>query len=185
MIIRRVASVCLCATVVAGCGGHEHSAPTKNLALGTNPSVLAQRTLNPGTAGKTTPTNSSPWVDDSTSLPPLASDGGECSPLGAIHQSNPVVVSPPEPNSAEQSYSGGECSFYEQYRSFPGIGRYEFIWDAATTPQSTSGRPAVIEVSRNGITWTTLATQWSPKKPHSAVAYLTMAGNLRIRVRAS
>lgn len=93
--------------------------------------------------------------------------------------------SPPEPNSAEQSYSGGECSFYEQYRSFPSIGRYEFIWDAAKTPRSALGRPVIVEVSRDGIVWTSLATEWSPKKPHSAVAYLTMAGNLRIRVRTS
>jgi len=116
-------------------------------------------------------------------MPPVS--GGECSPLGAIYRSNPVVVPPPEPNSAEQSYSGGKCSFYEQYRSFPSIGRYEFIWDAAKTPRSASGRPVIVEVSRDGILWTSLATDWSPKKPHSAVAYLTMVGNLRIRVRAN
>ena len=108
----------------------------------------------------------------------------KCSPLGAIYRSNPVIVPPPETNSAEQSYSSGRCSYYEEYRTFPGIGRYEFIWDAATTPRSASGRPVVVEVSRDGITWTTLSTEWSPKKPHSAVAYLTMAGKLRVRVRA-
>lgn len=110
----------------------------------------------------------------------------QCSSLGAIYKSEPIIVPPPEPNSAEQSFSGsGECSFYETYKSFPGIGRYEFIWDAATTPKAVSGRPVVVEVSRDGVLWTALATDWSPKKPHSAVAYLTMSGNLRVRVRPS
>lgn len=183
MPFRRTSLTVVVLLAVTACGSADDATRTKNLALGTNPSVLAQRSLNPGTVGKTAPTNSSPWVDDSTSLPPLASDGGECSPLGAIHRSNPVIVTPPEPNSAEQSYSSGPCSFYEKYKSFPGIGRYEFIWDAATTPKSVSGRPVVIEVSRDGVLWTALATDWSPKKPHSAVAYLTMSGNLRVRVR--
>jgi len=112
--------------------------------------------------------------------------GGTCSPFGAIYRSKPVFVPPPEPNAAEQSYtSSSECSFYDEYRTFPGIGRYEFIWDVAKTQSSTSSRPVVVEVSRDGITWTSLDTEWSPKRPHSAVAYLTMAGELRVRVRAS
>jgi hypothetical protein len=161
-MVRPVAALCVAALVLAACGGNDDASPTKNLALGTSPSVLGQASVNP-----------------------KGSSGGECSPLGAIYRSNPVVVPPPEPNSAEQSYSGDECSFYEQYRSFPSIGRYEFIWDAAKTPQSASGRPVIVEVSRDGIVWTSLATEWSPRKPHSAVAYLTMAGNLRVRVRPS
>jgi hypothetical protein len=109
--------------------------------------------------------------------------GSSCSPLGAVYRTKPVIVPPPEQNAAEQGYtSSNECSFYDEYRTFPGIGRYEFIWDAAKTSSSTSGRPVVVEVSRDGITWTSLDTEWSPKRPHTAVAYLTMAGELRVRV---
>ena len=50
---------------------------------------------------------------------------------------------------------------------------------------ATSGGYELVEVSRDGIVWTSLVTEWSPKKPHSAVAYLSVAGNLRVRVRAS
>ena len=184
-MVRPVAALCVAALVLAACGGNDDASPTKNLALGTSPSVLGQASVNPKGSSKKTPVISSPPIVDPTTetMPPVS--GGECSPLGAIYRSNPVVVPPPEPNSAEQSYSGDECSFYEQYRSFPSIGRYEFIWDAAKTPQSASGRPVIVEVSRDGIVWTSLATEWSPKKPHSAVAYLTMAGNLRVRVRPS
>ena len=184
-MVRPVAALCVAALVLAACGGNDDASPTKNLALGTSPSVLGQASVNPKGSSKKTPVISSPPIVDPTTetMPPVS--GGECSPLGAIYRSNPVVVPPPEPNSAEQSYSGDECSFYEQYRSFPSIGRYEFIWDAAKTPQSASGRPVIVEVSRDGIVWTSLATEWSPKKPHSAVAYLTMAGNLRVRVRAN
>jgi type IV pilus assembly protein PilY1 len=42
-----------------------------------------------------------------------------CSPLGAIHRSNPVIVTPPEPNAAEQSYSNGPDSFYAKYKTRP------------------------------------------------------------------
>jgi len=184
-MVRPVAALCVAALVLAACGGNDDASPTKNLALGTSPSVLGQASVNPKGSSKKTPVISSPPIVDPTTetMPPVS--GGECSPLGAIYRSNPVVVPPPEPNSAEQSYSGDECSFYEQYRSFPSIGRYEFIWDAAKTPQSASGRPVIVEVSRDGIVWTSLATEWSPKKPHSAVAHLTMAGNLRVRVRPS
>lgn len=167
---------------VAACGGNDDAARTKNLTIGTSP-PLGERGINIATTvvtiGKSSPTTEPTTVE----LAPLQES--KCSPLGAIHQSNPVIVPPPEPNSAEQSYSSGRCSYYEEYRTFPGIGRYEFIWDAATTPRSTSGRPVVVEVSRDGITWTTLSTDWSSKKPHSAVAYLTMSGKLRVRVRAS
>lgn len=182
-MVRPVAALCVAALSVAACGGNDDASPTKNLALGSRPSVLNQASANLAGSSTKTPVNSSPPIVDSTTgtMPPVS--GGECSPLGAIYRSNPVVVPPPEPNSAEQSYSGGECSFYEQYRSFPSIGRYEFIWDAAKTPRSASGRPVIVEVSRDGILWTSLATEWSPKKPHSAVAYLAMAGNLRVRVR--
>jgi len=184
-MVRPVAALCVAALSVAACGGNDDASPTKNLALGSSPSVLGQASANLTRSSTKTPVISSPPIVDSTTetMPPVS--GGECSPLGAIYRSNPVVVPPPEPNSAEQSYSGGKCSFYEQYRSFPSIGRYEFIWDAAKTPRSASGRPVIVEVSRDGILWTSLATDWSPKKPHSAVAYLTMVGNLRIRVRAN
>lgn len=182
-MVRPVAALCVAALMLASCSSDNDASPTKNLALGTSPSLLDQTSANPkGSPTKTSVISSPADVDSTTvTMPPVS--GGECSPLGAIHQSNPVIVPPPEPNSAEQSFSGGECSFYEKYRSFPGIGRYEFIWDAAKTPRSASGRPVIVEVSRDGIVWTSLATEWSPKKPHSAVAYLTMAGNLRVRIR--
>jgi len=178
-----MAAVCLCTIVVAGCSGHDHSARTKNLTLGTTPPALERSLLRPGKSDKTTPINSSPFVVDSTIARGASDSGGQCSPLGAIYRSQPVAVPPPEPNAAEQSYSGGGCSFYDEYRTFPDIGRYEFVWDAETTPRSVSGRPVVVDVSRDGVVWTTLATEWTAKKPHSAVAYLTMSGNLRVRVR--
>jgi len=38
--------------------------------------------------------------------------------LGAIHRSNPVIVRPPEPNSAEQSYSRNQ-GFVTQHGTRP------------------------------------------------------------------
>ena len=47
-----------------------------------------------------------------------ASTAEAASPLGAIQRSNPVVVPPPQPNSAEQSYSRGS-GFVAQHGSSP------------------------------------------------------------------
>ena len=182
MPFRRTSFTVIAILAVASCGSDDNAARTKNLTIGTSPRP-GERSINIATTVVTIDKFSPTTEPSPFAQAPL--DESECSPLGAIHRSNPVIVAPPEPNSAEQSYSSGPCSFYETYKSFPGIGRYEFIWDAASTPKAVSGRPVVVEVSRDGVLWTALATDWSSKKPHSAVAYLTMSGNLRVRVRPS
>ena len=51
--------------------------------------------------------------------PSVCGGWDKCGPLGAILRSNPVIVAPPEPNAAEQSYSNGVDSFYAQEKSRP------------------------------------------------------------------
>ena len=65
------------------------------------------------------------------------STGEAASPLGAIHRSNPIVVPPPEPNSAEQSYSRGS-GFASQYGTKP-------------DPKVTSAPPATGRVGTNTL----------------------------------
>ena len=108
---------------------------------------------------------------------PESSDIEKCSPDGAIYPSNPVEVLPPEENSAEQSFSNGECSFYGQYKRVMRVGRYRFVWSTATTT-----KPPVVQVSRDGIFWQSLATRWSPNKPSEASAVISEVGDLRVRI---
>jgi hypothetical protein len=67
------------------------------------------------------PTAPSPPIKPAQSpvVPGKALSAGEAaSPLGAIQRSNPVVVPPPQTNSAEQSYSRGS-GFVSQHGSSP------------------------------------------------------------------
>ena len=50
--------------------------------------------------------------------PKVDPNAAPASSLGAIHRSNPVIVRPPEPNSAEQSYSRNQ-GFVTQHGTRP------------------------------------------------------------------
>lgn len=158
----RLGCIALVAIVAgASCGTREPSAldtpaRTKNLSVGSTPPTVTQQ---PNATGTTTPES-------------------QCSPEGRIHSSNPVEVPPPEENSDEQSFSSGECSFYGRYKNVMAIGVYTFRWSGPTTK-----KPVVVEVSRDGIVWKALETRWSPTKPNSATAKVTLTGNLFVRVR--
>lgn len=51
--------------------------------------------------------------------PSVCGGWDKCGPLGAIYHSNPIIVSPPSPNAAEQSYSNGPDSYYAMQRTRP------------------------------------------------------------------
>ncbi len=119
---------------------------------------------------------------DPKKSPLAAQSGGLCSPLGAIHRSKPVIVAPPESNSAEQSFSGGDCSFVDTYSSRPGVfiepGTYTFTW----SPTKKVGA-VIVEMSRDGIVWKSLPTSWAADKPSSATATIPTTGTFYFRVR--
>ena len=115
-----------------------------------------------------------------------ASPRGACSPLGAIYQSNPVIVAPPEPNEAEQNFSSdsdGGCSFYAEYGRGPWNiaqpGLFEFQWSDSKTVG-----PVVVEISRDGLIWQALQTTWSAAKPNSVSARISLTGQAYVRVRS-
>jgi hypothetical protein len=76
-----------------------------------------------------------PQKPQSNSLPPpnKSANSAPASPLGAIHRSNPVIVRPPEPNAAEQSYSRDQ-GFVSQHGTRPDP-------RISTTPGSGSSQP--------------------------------------------
>ncbi len=65
-----------------------------------------------------TPVKSSPTQAASVDPPKVDPNAAPGSPLGAIHRSNPVIVRPPEPNAAEQSYSRDQ-GFVSQHGTRP------------------------------------------------------------------
>jgi hypothetical protein len=114
-----------------------------------------------------------------------ASPRGACSPLGAIHRSNPVFVAPPEPNVAEDSFtsdSGDDCSFLAKYGRGPWNiaqpGLFEFQWSDSKTVG-----PVVVEISRDGLVWQALQTTRSAAKPNSASARISLTGQVYVRAR--
>jgi hypothetical protein len=119
---------------------------------------------------------------DPKKSPLAAQSSGLCSPLGAIHRSKPVIVAPPESNSAEQSFSGGDCSFVDTYSSRPGVfiepGTYTFTW----SPTKKVGA-VIVEISRDGIVWKSLRTMSSSATPNAAEANITSPGRFYVRVR--
>jgi hypothetical protein len=115
-----------------------------------------------------------------------ASPRSACTPLGAIYQSNPVIVAPPEPNVAEDSFtsdSGDDCSFLAKYGRGPWNvtqpGVFEFQWSETKTVG-----PVVVEISRDGLVWQALQTTWSAAKPNSASARISLTGQVYVRVRS-
>jgi hypothetical protein len=104
----------------------------------------------------------------------------QCSALGAIYRSNPIVVLPPEGNAEDEEYTSGDCSFADSYRrvNFGEIGRYTFTWSSGR-----AAKPVVVEISRDGVLWQALSTQWSPSVPNSATADVKLKGDFRVRVR--
>jgi hypothetical protein len=113
-----------------------------------------------------------------------ASPRGACSPLGAIYQSNPVFVAPPESYEADDSFSSGgdDCSFLAKYGRGPWNiaqpGLFEFQWS-----DSKKVGPVVVEVSRDGLVWQALQTAWSAAKPNAASARISLTGQVYVRVR--
>lgn len=79
------------------------------------------------------PVKSSPTQATSVDPPKVDPNAAPASPLGAIHRSNPVIVRPPEPYAAEQSYSRDQ-GFVSQHgkRADPRV---------STMPGSGSSQP--------------------------------------------
>jgi hypothetical protein len=82
-----------------------------------------------------TPVKSSPTQAASVDPPKVDPNAAPGSPLGAIHRSNPVIVRPPEPNAAEQSYSRDQ-GFVSQHGTRPDP-------RVSTTPGSGSSQPVL------------------------------------------
>jgi len=76
---------------------------------------------------------SSPTHSTSVDPPKVDPNTATASPFGAIHRSNPVIVPPPQPNAAEQSYSRDQ-GFVSQHGTRPDP-------RVSTTPGSGSSRP--------------------------------------------
>ena len=88
----------------------------------TSPAECAKRVLQWYTGSSVTYTLPSGLQSPSRD-PSVCGGFDKCGPLGAIYRTNPLIVPPPEPNSAEQSFSnnrpGGTASFYSQYKTRP------------------------------------------------------------------
>jgi hypothetical protein len=164
------------ASVATACGVRESS--TTQVAPKTKNAATAATVIAPLKKSATT-------VAKPSSAVVAASPRGTCSPLGAIYQSNPVFVAPPESYEADDSFSygGGDCSFLAEYGRGPWNvaqpGVFEFQWSETKTVG-----PVVVEISRDGLVWQALETSWSAAKPNSATARISLAGQVYVRVRS-
>jgi type IV pilus assembly protein PilY1 len=92
--------------------------------------------------------------------PSVCGGWDKCSPLGAIYRSNPVIVSPPDANASEQSYSNRSDSFYSQEKTRPtmlyaqtidGMLHAFVMSKNATNPDPYAGVPVVDKLENNEL----------------------------------